>query len=198
MRRYICILATLWLAGGGLTGCGSDKGPAELALKAAEEAVNAAKGEAARYVPDQARTIDAALAAVKDKFAKGDYQAALTDAQALAARAKELATAGAAKKVELTKTWEGLSAGLPQVIEAIKSRVDILSQSKKLPANVSADKLAAGKAGLAELTQQWGAATEAFKGGNVMDAVAKATTLKAKAAEVLGTLSMPVPDALKG
>ncbi len=76
--------------------------------------------------------------------------------------------------------------------------MDILSQAKKLPATMTADKLAAAKAGLAELTESWTAATEAFKAGNVPDAVAKATAMKSKAAEVLGILGMPVPDALKG
>jgi hypothetical protein len=178
-------------------GCASDKGPAEAALKAAEEAVAAAKSEVSRYLPDQARALDAALASAKDKLAKGDYKAALAEAQALPARAKEAATAAAAKKTELTRAWEGVSAGMPKVVDAIKSRVDILSQAKKLPANMSADKLAAAKAGLADLTQSWTAANDAFKAGNVSDAVARATAMKSKATEVLGILGMPVPDALK-
>ena len=130
--------------------------------------------------------------------ARTGYKAALTEAQALPAKAKDLATAAAAKKAELTKAWEGVSAGMPQVVDAIKGRVDVLSQAKKLPATMTADKLGAAKAGLAELTQSWTAATEAFKAGNVPDALAKATAMKAKAAEVLGILGMPVPDALKG
>jgi hypothetical protein len=46
---------------------------------------------------------------------------------------------------------------------------------------MTADKLAAAKAGLAELTRSWSAATEAFKSGNVADAVAQATAMKSKA-----------------
>jgi hypothetical protein len=197
MRWHVSMMVVAGLISGLLVGCASDKGPAEVALKAAEEAVAAAKAEAARYVPDQAKAIEAALAAAKDKFAKGDYKAALTDAQALPAKVKEVASAAAAKKAELTKAWEGVSAGMPQVVEAIKSRVDTLSQAKKLPANMTADKLAAAKAGLAELTQSWTTATEAFKAGNLPDAMGTATAMKAKAAELLGALGMPVPDALK-
>jgi len=177
--------------------CASDKGPAEAALKAADEAISAVKAEAARYMPEQARALEASLASAKDKFGKGDYTAALTEAQALPAKAKDLAAAVAAKKAELTRAWQCMSTRKPQVVDAIKSRVDILSQAKKLPANMTADKLATAKAGLAELTQSWTAATEAFKAGNVSDAVAKATAMKPKAAEVLGILGMPVPDALK-
>jgi len=32
----------------------------------------------------------------------------------------------------LTKAWQEMSGGLPKMVEAIKSRVDILSKSKKL------------------------------------------------------------------
>ena len=88
----------------------------------------------------------------------------------------------------------------PKIFEAnrdIKSRVDILSQAKKLPAGMTADSLAAAKSGLAEITAQWTAATEASKSGNLMDAIAKAAAVKKKAAEVLTTLNMPVPEALK-
>ena len=198
MRWHVRTLMVLGLIGMLAAGCASDKGPAEAALKAAEEAITAVKGEAARYVPDQAKALDTALAAAKDKLGKGDYKAALTEAQALPAKAKDLAAAAAAKKAELTKAWDGLSAGLPSVVDAIKGRVDVLSQAKKLPATMTADKLGVAKAGLAELTQSWTAATEAFKAGNVPDALAKATAMKAKAAEVLGILGMPVPDALKG
>jgi len=198
MRRNIYNFVIMILTATLLAACGSsDKGPAEAAIKAAEEAVNAAKADAMKFVPDQANSLDAALAAVKDKFTKGDYKAALSDAQSLASKAKDVASAASAKKAELTKSWEDMSAGLPRVVDAIKSRVDILSQAKKLPAGMTADKLAEAKSGLAEITQQWTAATEASKGGNLMDAIAKATAVKKKAAEVLTTLNMPVPEALK-
>ena len=68
------------------------------------------------------------------------------------------------------------------MVDAIKSRADILSESKKLPAGMTADKLAAAKNGLAEITKQWREATAASTGGNLADAVAKATAVKKKAA----------------
>jgi hypothetical protein len=181
-----------------LAGCASDKAPAEAAIAAAEQAVRATIAEASKYVPDQATSLQAALTAAKDKFAKGDYAAALGEAKSLTDRAKEVASAAAAKKAELTKTWESLSSGLPKVMDAIKSRVDILSNSKKLPADMTADKLASAKSGLGVMTEQWTAATASFVGGNLPDAITKGTAVKTKAAEVLTTLGMPVPDALKG
>lgn len=96
------------------------------------------------------------------------------------------------------QSWEGLSSGMPRVVEAIKTRVDILSQIKKLPAGMSADTLEQAKAGLGEITQQWTAATDASKSGNMTDAVSRANSAKVKAAEVLTLLKMPVPEALRG
>jgi hypothetical protein len=198
MHRYVYNFFVSILAAALLTSCGSaDKAPAEAALKGAEEAVNVAKADVSKYMPDQAKSLDAALAAAREKFNKDDFKGALADAQAVTAKAKEAASAAAKKKEELAKAWADLSSGMPKVVDAIKSRVDILSQSKKLPAGMSNETLTQAKTGLNEITQQWTAATEASKGGNLMDAVAKASSVKVKAAEVLTLLKMPVPEALK-
>jgi hypothetical protein len=198
MHRHIYSFIVMILAAALLAACGSaDKGPAETALKAAEAAVNTAKTEVSKYMPDQASALDAGLASARDKFNKGDFKAALSDAQAVTAKANELASAVAAKKAELSKAWQDISTGMPKVVEAIKSRVDILSQSKKLPAGITAEKFAEAKAGLADITKQWTEATAASTSGNLTDALAKATAVKKKAAEVLTALNMPVPDALK-
>ena len=198
MHRHVYSFIVMILTATLLAACGSgDKGPAETALKAAEAAIDSAKGEASKYMPDQVKSLESALSSAREKLSKGDYKAVLSEAPALTSKAQEVASAAAAKKAELAKSWEELSSGMPTVVEAIKSRVDILSQSKKLPAGMSAETLAQAKAGLSEITQQWTAATEASKGGNLMDAVAKASSVKVKAAEVLTLLNMPVPEALK-
>jgi uncharacterized protein YoxC len=198
MHRHIYSFIIMILAATLIAGCGSpDKGPAETALKAAEAAVNTAKTEVSKYMPDQASALDSGLAAARDKFNKGDFKAALSDAQAVTAKANELANAVAAKKAELSKTWEEISTGMPKVVQAIQSRVDILSQAKKLPAGMTAEKFAEAKTGLAEITKQWSEATAASTSGNLTDALAKATAVKKKAAEVLTALNMPVPEALK-
>jgi hypothetical protein len=182
----------------------ADKAPATAAITAAQSALDAVRGEAAKWVPDQLASAEKALAAAKESFEKKDYKAALTGAQDVAAKAKDLgaaataaAAAAEAKKVELTKAWDQMSAGVPKMAEAIKSRVDILSQSKKLPAGLDKDKLEGAKAGLAALNQSWTEASDAFKAGNVTDAVAKATAAKTKAVEVMTALNMTVPEAAK-
>ena len=102
-----------------------------------------------------------------------------------------------AKTAELTKKWEDMSAGLPKMVDALRSRVDILGQAKQLPAKVSKATFDEAKAGLATIDQTWAEAQAAFKGGKLEDALAKATTVKDKAAEIMTKLGMPVPAAAK-
>ena len=187
----LCVSMVMFIA------CASQKGPAEQAIKAAEEAINATKAEAVKYVPDQVKSLESALAAVKDKFTKGDYKAVITEAQALVGKAKGVLDAAKAKKEELTKKWMDLSQELPKMVEAIQSRVDILSQSKKLPATITAEKFAEAKSGLTAAKEEWGKALESFKAGNLTDAISVANSVKEKAVKIMEILGLPVPGGTK-
>ena len=116
----------------------------------------------------------------------------------MAAKAKDLSATAMAKKDELTKGWEEQAKLLPNMIDAIKSRVDILSKSKKLPATLDQAKFDGAKSGLAEITKTWEEASAAFKEGALADATAKAKSVKEKAVEIMNTLGMQVPEAAKG
>jgi uncharacterized phage infection (PIP) family protein YhgE len=192
-RIFLAVLCVV--VGITLMACASNKEPAAAAIKAAEDALNAVKGEAMKYVPDKVKAVEDAIKAAKGSFDKGDYDAALNAAKAIPDKVKELTTAAAAKKTELTKGWEELSAGLPKMLDAIKSRLDILSKSKRLPANLDKVKLESAKSGYETATQMWDDAKANFSGGNLTDAMAKAATVKEKAVEVMKTLGMQVPEA---
>jgi DNA repair exonuclease SbcCD ATPase subunit len=180
-----------------LIACAGDKGPAELAIKAAEEAINATKAEAVKIVPDQVKSLESGLAALKDKFTKGEYKVAIEEAKTLAAKAKELPEAVKAKKEELTKKWTDLSQGVPKMVEALQSRVDILSKAKKLPANLTAEKFTEVKTGLAAVKTEWDKAMESFKAGNYADSISMASSVKDKAVKAMETLGMTVPGGAK-
>jgi len=197
MKKGLALIAVVLAGLIMVAGCARDKEPAEAAIKAAEAAVSAAKAEAAKYVPDQVKGVEDALKAAKDAFEKKEYTQALNAAKDLPAKAKELAAAAAAKKAELTKSWEEMAAGLPKMVEAIKSRVGILSKSKKLPKGMDKAKFEGAKTGLGEINQAWTDAENAYKGGNIADAVAKANAVKAKATEIMTTLGMQPPAAAK-
>ena len=139
-----------------LLSCSTAKAPAEAAIKAAEDALAAARPEVAKFAPDQLKGVEDALATAKDNFQKGEYPQALTGAQDLAAKVKDLAAAAAAKKDELTKSWQDLSGGLPGMVDVITKRVEILSKSKKLPAGLDKDKFETAKTSLATVTHRLG------------------------------------------
>jgi hypothetical protein len=179
-----------------LMSCGSgNKEAATVAIKAAEDSYNAVKGEVLKYIPDQAKGVEDAIKGAKENFDKGNFDAALNAAKPIPDKVKELTTAAAAKKAELAKSWEEMSGGLPKMLEAIKSRLDILSASKKLPENLDNAKLEGAKTGYEAAAKMWDDAKSTFAGGNMVDAVAKAKTVKERAVEVMSTLGMQVPAA---
>jgi hypothetical protein len=197
MMRSKRILVTLLCAviGIALVACAGNKDAASTAIKAAEDAFNAVKGEAVKYVPDKAKAVEDSINAAKDIFNKGNYDAALNAAKAIPEKVKELSAAAAAKKAELTKSWEEMSAGLPKMLDAVKSRLDILSKSKKLPAGLDKAKLEGAKSGYEAAVKMWDDAKAAFGGGSIADALAKANTVKDKTVEVMTTLGMQAPAA---
>ena len=207
MRQSLWTPLLIVIVGLSVVACASDKGPAELAIKAAEDAVAAVKAEAAQYVPDQLKAVDDGIAALKASFGKGDYKAVLAAAPDVTTKAKGLGEAAAAKKAEmaamaaktaeLTKTWTEMAEGLPKMVGALESRVAILSKAKTLPAKLDKATFEEAKAGLATIKQTWAEAEEAFKGGKVEDAVAKANDVKTKTAEIMTKLGMQVPAAAK-
>lgn len=196
MKRAIVLIGVVVFVAA-VAGCANQKAPAEAAIASAETAFSAIQAEAAKYVPDQAKGVSDSLAAAKDAVTKGDYKLALDTAQALPAKITELTSAITAKKAELTTVWGGLSEGLPKVLDAIQSRVGILSKAKTLPKGLDKGQFDEAKAGLETMTATWGEATSAFGAGDVAAAVAKAESVKTKAALVMGMLNMPVPPALQ-
>jgi predicted small lipoprotein YifL len=192
MKKTFVALTTAVLACVALVAC-SQKGPAEAALNTAEQAVNQAKPEVAKYAPDQFKQLATALTGARDSFSKGDYEAALKAAQEIPAKAKDAQAAAAAKKQEFTKTWNELNASLLPVMDAIKAKLEALSAMKKLPKGMTAAKLADAKAGYEVISRTGTDAMEAYKAGNVADAVAKAKIVKDKVVEVSGLLGISGP-----
>ena len=168
----------------------SQKGPAEAALTAATTAVDGVKVEAAKYVPDQAKSLMASLADARTAFDKGDYKMALETATPIPAKAKEAAAAVAAKKDELTKSFNDLSASVGPMIQQVKDKIAALSAMKKLPKDMDKPKLEAAKATLADIQKATDDAIATFKAGSLTEAVAKGNAVKAKVVETMAALGV--------
>jgi hypothetical protein len=193
-KLWLGLMAAAVLA---VTGCANQKEPATKAVAAAEAALAAVSGDAAKFLPDDLKNVQGTLTSLKDALAKGDFKAVVAGAPALTASIGSLTTAVAGKKSEFDAAnatamtaWAGLSTDLPKMVGAIESRVGVLGGAKSLPKNVSREAFDAAKAGLDMMKATWGEASTAATSGNAVDAVAKAKMVQEKGAEVLKLLGM--------
>ncbi|HET6922566.1 MAG TPA: hypothetical protein VFI16_05410 [Anaeromyxobacteraceae bacterium] len=164
------------------------KAPADAAIKAAEAAVADVKGEAQKFVPDQLKAVQDAIAAARAKFTAGEFPAALTGAQDAVKKAAELAAAIKAKKDELTAAWKTAAAQMGVQVQAINEKLAELAKAKKLPKGLDKDAVQKAKDGLAALTKDWSDAAARFGGGQLQEAVAAAKGLLSRAQEIAATL----------
>jgi paraquat-inducible protein B len=178
-------------------GCANQKGPAEQAVAKIDAEVAAIRQDAAKLAPGDLQGVEASIASLKEKMAKGDYKAVLADAPAVTSAVDSLRQTVASKKAEAeaamtaaTAEWNSLSADVPKMVEAIQSRVDILGKSRKLPKNVSQEAFDAAKSGLDSMKATWAEATAAFASGDSVSAVAKANSVKQQGNDVLQKLGM--------
>jgi hypothetical protein len=192
-KKILSLAIVMFMSAFFLISCSRDKDPADLAIKAAETAINATKAEAVKMVPDQVKSLDDSLAAAKEKFAKGEYKAALDEATLLPVKAKGVMAAAKVKKEELIKKWTETSQELPKMIEDVQGKVDALSKLKKLPAKLKKDKFEEAKAGLASAKDEWTKAQESFKNEKFTDAINAAGSLKDKVINIMGALGMSIP-----
>jgi hypothetical protein len=193
--RTSSLLGSLALVAAVAVACANQQAPAEAALKLAQDAYSAVRAEAEKYVPDQARAIQDSLTSAQAALGKSDYAGVLQQAQSLTTRISALGGAIAAKKSELTKAWTAMSADMPKLVDAVKSRVDALSKSARLPAGVTSEALAGARAGLATTGQHWAEALAAAAAGDVATAVASARSVQASLANLMQSLNMQAPAA---
>lgn len=176
--------------------CANQMEPAQKALDGLNNAVTAADAAgASRYVPDQFTAVQGKVGEIKAAFDKKDYAAVLAGAPAVLSEAQALIGATMARKDEAVKAamaeWPVLAGALPQLVAAVKSRVDVLGKSRRLPEGVD---LEAAKTGLADATSLWDKAQQiANGGGSIEDALAAAKDAKSKAEAAAAALKLALP-----
>lgn len=190
--RLIKTFAFVTLATFATVACG--KGPAQTAITAADAAVESARPEGEKYVPEQFKALADAAAAAKAKFDGGDYKAALEGAQAIPAQATNVIQAASAKKTELMDSWKAMESSLPTMVADIQKKVMELTAARKLPAGMDKAMVAEAQTTLDGVTAAWTEASASFASGDVMAAAAKAAQVKTTAEGLMTTLGMtPAP-----
>ena len=183
-----------------LVACNTQKGPAEQAVASAQAALDAVRDDAQKYAPEQLGGVEAKLSDIKGSFQKGDYAGVLAAAPGLTSAIAGMKEAAANKKAEAEQAlakakddWGPASAAVPKMVEEIDKRVETLSKTKHLPKGVTKDSVAAAKTGVDSLKSMWNDATNAANSGDFTTAMAKADSVKAKAAEIMKSLDMKPP-----
>ena len=194
-KQYAWLLAVL--AALLVAGCAGQKEPAEKAIAGAEASLAAIHDSAQKYAPDELQAVETQLQGVKDSFTKGDFRGVLAAVPALnraiaglkdTAESKQKEAEAAAAQAK--EAWGPLSTDVPKMVDAVQSRVDILSKSHHLPKGVTKDSLASAKSGLDSMKAAWGEASNASASGDFVTAVSKAQAVKAQAADAMKSLGM--------
>ena len=195
MKSKSCLILMLIIVVGlFMASCGAEKkAAADAAIKAAEDAYEYAKPKLMKFLPDQTKAVEDTINSAKASLEKKDYTTALATAKAVPGKIEELTIAAAAKKVELTKTWEESTAGIPRMLQLIKGKLTIYSIPKEVPPSMSKTKLTSARNGYQDASTKWEEAQNDFSANNLFAAIAKADTVKTKATEVMGLLGIKAP-----
>ena len=197
MRHLTKGLAALAVASLALSAVACNKGPAQEALAEADRALDAARPDLEKYLPDELAALTAAVQAARSQFEEGRYTDALKAVQDLPLKIQVAVGAAKVVKNELAARWKEMSATVPGLVQAIDAKVAELAAAKKLPKGMDDARFAAARTDIESVTQAWSEATAAFQGGDVPRAVRTAQDVKAKAealAGMLGIAAAPAPE----
>jgi len=175
------------------TGCASKEEPARQALTAAETSLAEIRVDAAKYAPEDLQSAEERLAKAKQDLANKEYKDVLGGATQLtkeAATLKEVVVSKQTQAVAATHEWESLSEEVPKMVQAIESRVDTLSESRKLPKDVNKETFEAAKAALATMKSLWAEASAAFDAGHAVEAADKGRLAQTTGEKVIDQLGM--------
>jgi hypothetical protein len=174
-----------------LTGCGN-KEPATQAVTQAEAALEGLRADAAKFAPEELKTTEGTLAAMKGNLADEDYRAVVNDVPKFNAEVKKLQdsvvthqTLAAASLAE----WDSLNTEVPKTVEALEIRVESLKASK-LPKEITKETFETAKTELETMKTTWAEATAAASAGNTQEAADKGRTVQAKGEELKNQLGM--------
>src|SRR3954471_8801389 len=132
-----------------MTGCTSQKDPAENAVTQAEAAVADLRADGAKFAPEELKATETTLAKMKSDLRERDYKhviAGVPQFNKEVATLKETLVGRQTQIIAATREWETLQAEVPKAVEEIETRVNSLASSPKLPKEVDKHEFEAAKA----------------------------------------------------
>ena len=180
-----------------LAACASQKEPAEKAVAQVESSLAEFRADAEKYAAEELKAVEKSVSKLKNNLAGKDYTSVVKSAPAVASTVNSLKQTVATRKADMEATmaaaqseWTDLSTQVPQMVEAIQTRVDTLSKSRKLPKNLDKAGFETVKADLEAMKTEWTAAGSEFASGMAANAVRKARAAKATGDRILYKLEM--------
>jgi len=176
-------------------GACSQKDPAQEAITAAENALNAVYEDAAKYVPERYAEVKQDLETSRAAFKEERYADAIAAVRNLPADAEALAKEAAAAKerriAELDADWARLSGSVPDLLAGVGGRLEELGRLRALPEGMDKQLLDEANAALASARAAWDEAGAAQARGDIEAAVGKARDAEGMAQDLFGRLGMP-------
>ncbi len=182
------------LAGCIALGSCSQKDPAEEAITAAENALNAVYEDAGKYVPERYAEVKSELVAARAAFNEERYADAIAAVRNVPAEAEALAKEAAAAKErhisEMNADWARLSGSLPGLLSAIGARLEEFGKMKRLPEGMDKQLLDEAAAAFASAQSTWEEAGAAYGSGDLETAVGKARDAEGMAQDLVARLGL--------
>jgi len=167
-----------------LPACGNSKKAAETAMAQTVQAWNAIKAQAVNIVPDDAKSIEDAIAAATAQLQGGDYKGALAAATSLGARVKELADGLPDKTKQVQGAWDELTGSIPASLATLDKKLKGL----KVPAPGTPNAEQSPVVMLGTLKTSWADAQASAQAGRLAEAVAKGNDVRAGTVKLLNAL----------
>ncbi len=165
-----------------LAGCGSPRQSAESALEGARRAYAEISARAGNLAPDEAKSIQDALAQAQDDLARGNYTSSLQATRSLRNRVKDLGERLPAKQAELEAAWTRLDVTIPGTLRVLEQKLQRSNRPASGPRRAEFD---ASRVELSSLSVGWNEALTARRLGRIAEAVARAGDVKYRALRLL-------------
>lgn len=175
-------------------GCSGQSAPARTALDRINVVLAAAPADAAKYVPDRLKNVQAELKNLNAEFGMHDYASVLSGAPAVLAQAQGLTAAVAGRKAELsqalTKEWAHYAATIPPSVAAVRLRLRAMARARRVHSVIN---VPAARSDLTNVDSLWTQAQTAFRAGDLQHAVTVAHQAEIRTAAAATALRLRLP-----
>lgn len=186
------VLALCAAAVVGLSGCASQKEPAEQALAAIEKTLGGSGAQLQKYLPERYPEIEAKVQALRDAIAQENYGDVVADAPGVADLLRKAVADSAIRRaqarVEMEAEWAELVKTMPGMIQAMDRKIAV--QGGRPPAGLDRDGWKAMIDSYDAAREAWGKSSAEVSAANFEDTVLAGRDAKAKIAAMMETLGV--------